>query len=401
MTGESGGRPFLTGIRPVIRKEFRQIRRDPRSLIFLLFLPAFLLLMFGYALNFDVKHVPLAVCDLDRTQASRDFSARFSATEYFDLRHRLSDPRDVDALLGREAVDIALIIPRGFGDDLAAGRETKVQALVDGASAMTATTAAGYIGAIIQSETTRFTLEVLERRGRGRFEPPLDVETRVWYNPELRSALFLLPGLMAFILMVIVVISTAFSVVRERERGTMEQILVSPVRSVDLVLGKTGPYFLISLVSAHVVLLFGFLLFGVPIRGNYFLLLLTMTLFLIGALGQGVLISTVARSQQVAFMISILSTFLPTFILSGFVFPIRNMPLVIQALTYVIPARYFLVTLRAVMLKGAGFAAFWKDVLFLALFAAATIVVSTVRLERTGLEEKARRFGRGRRRAVS
>lgn len=400
MTGEPGGRRFLAGIRPVIRKEFREIGRDPRSLGFLLFLPAFLLLMFGFALNFDVRHVPLAVCDLDGTQASRDFASRFAATEYFELRYRLADPREADMLLGREAVDIVLIIPRGFGDDLAAGRETKIQALVDGASAMTATTAAGYVGAIVQNETLRFTFDVLKRRGLNRFGLPIATETRVWYNPELRSALFLVPGLMAFILMVIVVISTAFAVVRERERGTMEQILVSPVRSVDLVLGKTAPYFLISLVSAHVVLLFGFLLFGVPIRGSYLLLLLTMTLFLVGGLGQGVLISTVAKSQQVAFIISILTTFLPTFILSGFVFPIRNMPLVIQPFTYLIPGRYFLATLRAVMLKGAGLRAFWKEVLLLAAFAAVTIIVSTVRLEKAGLEEKPRRLGRGRRRAV-
>ena len=398
MPREPGGLPFLAGIRPVIRKEFRQIRRDPRSLIFLLCIPAFLLLVYGYALNFDVKHVPLAVCDQDGTQASRDFSGKFAATEYFDLRYRLSDPREVDALLGREAVGIALMIPRGFGADLAAGREAKIQVLVDGAYAMTAAAAAGYVGAIAQSQAMRYTLEVLERRGLKRLELPLAVETRVWYNPELRSARFLVPGLMAFILMVIVVISTAFSVVRERERGTMEQILVSPVRPADLVLGKTVPYVLISLVSAHVVLLLGFLLFGVPIRGSYLLLLLTMTLFLTGGLGQGVLISTVAKTQQVAFMISILTTFLPTFILSGFVFPIRNMPLVIQAVTYLIPARYFLATMRAVMLKGTGLGAFWKEVLFLAVFAAVTIAVSTMRLKRTGLEEKPRRILRSHRR---
>jgi len=398
MPREPGGLPFLAGIRPVIRKEFRQIRRDPRSLIFLLCIPAFLLLVYGYALNFDVKHVPLAVCDQDGTQASRDFSGKFAATEYFDLRYRLSDPREVDALLGREAVGIALMIPRGFGADLAAGREAKIQVLVDGAYAMTAAAAAGYVGAIAQSQAMRYTLEVLERRGLKRLELPLAVETRVWYNPELRSARFLVPGLMAFILMVIVVISTAFSVVRERERGTMEQILVSPVRPADLVLGKTVPYVLISLVSAHVVLLLGFLLFGVPIRGSYLLLLLTMTLFLTGGLGQGVLISTVAKTQQVAFMISILTTFLPTFILSGFVFPIRNMPLVIQAVTYLIPARYFLTTMRAVMLKGTGLGAFWKEVLFLAVFAAVTIAVSTMRLKRTGLEEKPRRILRSHRR---
>ncbi|MGB9004774.1 MAG: ABC transporter permease, partial [Candidatus Aminicenantales bacterium] len=345
----------------VIKKELRQLRRDFRSLAFLVGIPAFMLFMFGYALNFDVKHIPLAVCDKDLSPASRELIGNFARSETFDLKFLLSESRDLDRLMDKEKVRAALIIPAGFADDLLAGRPARVQVILDGADATTASTAAGTINAIIQNIAGRATAEVLARSGRGAFHPPVQTETRVWYNPELRSAAFLVPGLMAFILMVIVVVSTAFSVVREKERGTMEQLLVSPIRPVELIIGKTVPYIIISLISSHLVLLLGYLLFGVAIKGNYFLLLLAMTLFLIGGLGQGLFISTITGTQQVAFQLAVLSTYLPTFILSGFIFPIKNMPGIIQAITYAVPARYFLAALRGIILKGAGLAAVWEQ----------------------------------------
>lgn len=374
--------PRASRLRPIVRKEFRQIRRDARSLVFLLGLPAFLLLVYGYALNFDVKRVPLAVCDLDGSAASRDLVAKFTATEHFRLRARSDDPRVLDGLLARETARVGLVVPRGYADDLAAGREAAVQVVLDGANASSAATTAGYIGAILQDYIVRLTSDGLERRGGGHLVLPVDVRPRVWYNPELKSARFLIPGLMAFILMIIVVVATAFSVVREKERGTMEELRVSPVRASELIIGKTIPYVLISLVSAHLVLLLGYVLFGVGIRGNYLLLLLAMTLFLSGGLAQGVLISTATKTQQTAFMVAMLTTFLPTIILSGFVFPIRNMPVAIQAVSYLVPARYFLVALRTILLKGAGLPAFWDDLLFLAGFALLMLALSTTRLHR-------------------
>jgi len=372
----------LCCLRAVVKKEFRQIGRDARTLIFLVVMPGFLLLMFGFALNFDVKHVPLAVCDEDGSAAAREFIGNFIHTEYFDLKYELSDPREVDRLLGEEKVRVALVVPRGFAADLEAGRDPAVQVLVDGANASSASTAAGYISAIVQNDTVRMTMRLLHDRGLKGFVLPLASDVRVWYNPELRSAIFLVPGLMAFILMVILVVSTAFSVVREKERGTMEQIMVSPLKPGELIVGKTVPYIFISLVSSHLVLLLGWVLFGIAIKGNYLLLLLTMTLFLIGGLGQGLLISTVTRTQQVAFQLAILSTFLPTFILSGFVFPVRNMPPVVQALTYLVPAKYFLVALRSIIIKGAGLRAFWDQILCLAAFAAIMLGISTLRMKR-------------------
>ncbi len=372
------------GLRAVVWKELLQTARDRRTLGFLLGLPALLLVMFGYALNFDVKHIPLAVCDEDRTAASRDLAGSFTRTEYFDIVARPADRREIDVLMGEGKVRAAVVIPRDYSRNLLAGREAPVQVIVDGANSMSASTAAGYIGTIVQNDSVRATTRLLEERGLKGFRMPVEAATRVWYNPELRSAVFLVPGLMAFILMVIVVISTAFSVVREKERGTMEQLAVSPLRPFELIAGKTIPYILLSLASSHSVLLLGYVLFGVSVRGNYFLLLLTMTLFLVGGLGQGLFISTITRTQQVAFQLAILSTFLPTFILSGFVFPVRNMPSVVQAITALIPARFFLSALRGIVLKGAGFHAIWKDLVYLSGFAVLTLGVSTVRLMASG-----------------
>jgi ABC-2 type transport system permease protein len=381
---------------PVIRKELRQIRRDSRSLVFMIFLPAFLLLMFGFALNFDVKHIPLAVVDQDGSRASRELADKFAATEYFDIKTRLDRPGDVDGLMARDRIRAALVIPEGFSEDLLAGRSPSVQFLVDGSNAMSGTTAAGYAASILQSYSQRITLAGLARRGAGGLTFPLKTDVRVWYNPELRSAKFLVPGLMAFILMVILTTSTAFSIVREKERGTMEQLRVSPLPSVALIVGKLVPYVLISLASAHLVLGLGWVLFGVAVKGSYLLLLLAMVLFLVAGLAQGLLISAFTQTQQVAFLLSILTTILPTFILSGFVFPVRNMPVVIQAVTYLIPAKYFLVALRATIIKGAGLPAFWEQMVMLAAFAGLMLALSVAMLrkgEKTGKRPSRRRAG--------
>jgi ABC-2 type transport system permease protein len=367
-------------IRPIVRKEFRQISRDRRSLGMLLFLPGFLLIMYGYALNFDVKHLALAILDQEKSQTSRDFRRLFLHSEYFDLKYDLDRAAEIDRLMAEDKIQMAVVIPVDFSRALRAGRETSVQVIVDGEESTIAGTAVGYVTAVAQSYSRDILLETAQRRGGLRVEIPLNVRPRVWYNPELLSARFLVPGLMAFILMIIVVISTSFSIVREKERGSIEQIIVSPVKPAALIIGKTIPYVLISLVSSHLVLLFGYLLFDVSIRGNYLLLLLSVILFLVCGLGFGLLISTVAHTQQVAFIISIVSTLLPTFILSGFVFPIRNMPPAVQVVTYLIPARYFLVVLRDIMLKGVGIESFWVPLVSLLVFAAAAIGLSSARL---------------------
>lgn len=374
---------ILERIRPVVKKEFRQIARDKRSLILLLGLPAFLLIMYGYALNFDVKHLSLAVLDQEKSQRSRDFLDRFLNTEYFDLKFYLDNMRQIDGLMGRGEVQVALVIPRDFSRLLLAGEESQVQAIIDGEDTGIAGTAIGYINAIVQSYSTQLVVDAVSKTDKGGFSIPVDYHPRVWFNPELRSTLFLIPGLMAFVLMITVVISTSFSVVREIERGSIEQLTVSPLRPAELIIGKTIPYALISFLSAHSVLLFGLLLFGVSIKGSYGWLLVGIVFFLLCGLGMGLLISTIASTQQVAFIMAIITTMLPTFILSGFVFPIRNMPVAVQAVTYLIPARYFLVVLRGIMLKGVGLGAFGKELVFLAGFAFLTLFLSSRRMGKT------------------
>jgi ABC-2 type transport system permease protein len=374
---------MLAQVRPIIKKEFRQIKRDRRTLGMLLFLPGFLLIMYGYALNFDVKRLALAVVDQERSEASRDFRRMFAHTEYFDLKFDLESSRQIDRLMAEDKIQMAVVIPFDFSKSLLAGKETSIQVIVDGEETTIAGTAVGYINSLAQSYSAGIVMKNFMKRGAGGVLMPFDIRPRVWYNPELVSARFLVPGLMAFILMIIVVISTSFSVVREKERGSLEQIIVAPVRPAALIIGKTVPYAAVSLVSSHLVLLFGYLLFHVAVKGNYLLLLLGVFLFLICGLGFGLLISTIAHSQQVAFIISIVATLLPTFILSGFIFPIRNMPAIIQTVTYFIPARYFLVILRGVMLKGVGIEAFWPQFIFLLIFAAVTVTVSSIRLGRT------------------
>jgi ABC-2 type transport system permease protein len=369
-------------IKPIAVKEFRQIVRDRRSLILLLIYPALLMVLFGYALNFDVKHVSLAVLDQDNSRASREFIQSLVHSEYFDLRGYLSRLQEVDELLDESRVQAVLVVPSDFGVQLAAGREVKVQVNLDGANSNSASAVLGYMTAACQSYSARILTDALLRSGRGDLALPIDYRPRVWYNPELRSARFLIPGLIAIILLIMTVVSTSLSIVREKERGTMEQIIVSPVQPIEIILGKTIPYVLISLAASVVILLTGWGLFGIAVRGSMLLLYLGMFVFLLGGLGLGLLISTLTHSQQAAFMISALLTMLPTIILSGFIFPIRNMPFVIRLVSYVIPARYFLPILRGIIVKGVGLGALWSEYLFLLGFAVLVILLSTARLRR-------------------
>ncbi|MDI6807935.1 MAG: ABC transporter permease [Candidatus Eisenbacteria bacterium] len=369
-------------IKPIVVKEFRQVARDKRTLGVLLFIPAFMLVMFGYALNFDVKHIPMAVYDEDRSKTSRDFASSFVHSEYFDLKYHLKSTREIDDLMGDEKIKVALVIPRDFSKQLLAGRDAVVQVIIDGANSNTASTAVGYVSAVVQSYSTNILTSSLLRIGHAGFSMPIDYRPRVWYNPELKSEKFLVPGLIAFILMVIAVISTSLSVVRETERGTMEQIVVSPIKPTEFIIGKTIPYVVISLLATVAILAAGSVLFGVSVKGSYILLFVVTLVFLMAGLGLGLLISTIAETQQLAFMLAVIMTMLPTFILSGFVFPIRNMPIPIQAITYLVPARYFLAALRGIVLKGVGLPELWSQLVFLLVFAALAIGASSVRMRR-------------------
>ena len=362
----------------VARKEFRQIARDRRSLLVLLFVPAYFLLLYGYALSFDVQHIQLAVHDQDRSQASRDLVDTFVNSGYFDLIAQVSNSHEYEVLIDRGDARVALVVPTGLQADLLAGRRTPVQIIINGDNSNTASTVMGYALRAVQSASAPYQVQGSSRQSGG----VVSVESRVWYNPELRSALFLIPGLIAYIGMISAVISTSLSVVREKERGTMEQIRMAPLRTGEYIIGKTLPYFAISLVSSVFIVLASMVLFALPMNGSWVLLLLALSLYLAGALGLGLMISTLAESQQVAFQVAVLASFLPTMILSGFVFPIASMPPFIQAVTYVVPARYFIVALRAIVLKGADISAFWTQLAALAAYAGVMLMLASLRLHR-------------------
>lgn len=368
----------------IARKEFRQVGRDRRSLGILIFIPAFMLLMFGYAVDFDVRDIGLAVYDADNSSHSRELIDAFIHSGYFNLKYHLDSAAGVDPLLDRELVRVAIVIPHDFSASILTGNDVPVQVLIDGANASAAATVMGYVHTIVQDYTFELLSDVFLFSGETAFTQPMDYHPRVWYNPELRSPVFLIPGLIAFILMVTSTVATSLSIVREIELGTMEQIAVSSVHPAQLIIGKIIPYICTSILSTILILIGGYVLFGVGVAGSFLMLSVLVLLFLFVALVWGVIISTTSKTQQVAFMKALTTTMLPTFILSGFVFPIHNMPVVIQAVTYLVPARYFLEALRAIMIKGTGLTAYWEQIAALLLFGTLLVIASTVHMKRRG-----------------
>ena len=366
----------------VASKELRQILRDQRSLLILLFVPAFFLLLYGYALNFDIRNVTLAVQDKDRSTKSRELVSSFVNSGYFSLVGYVDSPSELDHLVDLGRVRAILSVPAGFERDLSQRQPVTVQVIIDGDNANTASTVSGYARTLINEFSGVQLQSTRTVPGSGSRVPSISVEPRIWYNPQLRSTLFLVPGLIAYISMITAVVSTALSVVREKERGTMEQVRMAPLSPLPYIIGKTMPYLVISFVSAILVILSAMLLFDLPMRGSWLLLCGAIGLFLIGAQAQGLLISTIAETQQVAFQVALLSSLLPTMILSGFIFPITSMPTVVQWITHIVPARYFLVALRSIVLKGADITAFWQEMVALAIFATVALGLASLRLRR-------------------
>jgi ABC-2 type transport system permease protein len=355
-------------------KEMRQMVRDRRTLVILLFIPAFFLFLYGYALNFDIRHVALAVQNRDGTPESRELIARFTSSTYFDIVGTPRSDGEIDDVLNRGQARAVLVIPEGFARRLQRNETAEVQIILNGDNANTATTVMGYTSAVLREASAAL---------GGSVQPPLvGVESRVWYNPELRSTLFLVPGLISYISMITAVVSTALSIVREKESGTMEQVRMAPISTLSYVVGKTVPYLLLSQVTGIAVILASMVLFELPMRGNWIDLSVVLAAFLIGALGTGVLVSTFAETQQVAYQSAMLVAFLPSFILSGFIFPISSMPIALQYITMVVPARYFLIALRGVVLKGLDLTMLWQPLLALGVYALLVLGLSAARLAR-------------------
>ncbi len=332
----------------VTKKEVIQLRRDTRSLVLAFLLPVLLVVLFGYAISWDVERIETAVLDWDRSARSRELLDAFWSSGYFELTHRVDTSAEIDPLLDRGAVRVALVIPPDFARDLDAGRPAELQALVDGADANTATIALGYAGAIVQSYSRNVRLQGRE------LAIPIEVQSRVWFNEELLSRNMIVPGLVAVIMMIIAAMLTSLTIAREWERGTMEQLASTPVTRSEIVLGKLLPYVAIGLADVVLVTLVGVVLFDVPFRGSPVLLMALSLAFIIGAAGLGMFISAVARSQLLATQLAMILTFLPAFLLSGFMYAVDVMPPILRGLTYLIPARYFLVVTRGIFLKGVG-----------------------------------------------
>jgi ABC-2 type transport system permease protein len=351
---------------PLIRKEFIHIRRDPRSLLILLFMPLLMMFIFGYAINMDLKHIRIGICDLSRTPASRDFIETLKASPYFNIVIRYDDPRITESLFNQRLIRGAVIIPADFERNLVRSPSASIGVIADGTDANSATLVQNYLDNIFISKSLS-----ISNDGGGM---PIIVKPRMLYNPDMLSAHFIVPGIVALLLIMIGALLTSVTIAREKETGTMEQILVSPIQPYEVVLGKAIPYLFLGFAIGLFIMIFGHLWFDVPMLGSWFWLLLFCVFYVFTALALGMLISTLVATQQVAMMLSLVGTLLPSVMLSGFVFPVASMPIPLQVVSKIIPATHFLIIIRGIMLKGNGPVELWPS--FLAMSAVGIFFIS-------------------------
>ena len=368
---------MFTRILAISKKEVRQLMRDKRMLYVLFVFPFVLLVVFGYAINFDVHHIKLAVYDQDYSAITRDFVNRLTSSSYFDLVNHISAEDQIRPLLDRGDAQVVIVFPLKFSQNIYSGQKAEIQILVAGVDANTASVITNYMNAATATFTNKLANEQFRVLGKEAVIP-IDLEPRFLYNPDLNSTRYLIPGLISMILIMTAVISIALSIVREKERGTMEQINVSPLSSIELLVGKTIPYTIIALVVASLILFAGYLLFDVTIKGSILLLFISTFIFLFASLNLGILVSTISDSQQVAFQIAALISLLPSFLLSGFVFPIESMPPVIQIFTNITPVKFYIVVLRDILLKGVGLEAFWDQLIYLVIFSVVFLGLASI-----------------------
>ena len=357
----------------VMGKEFRHILRDPRSLAIVLFMPVIMTFLYGYAINLDIKDIPLGIVDQDTSPESRQIEEAFLASGQFRLTARYPDGSAAEAGMRRRETVLTLVVPRDYGEKETSADPLPVQIMVDGSNGNTASVALGYAQGIL---SRRIRGILLDRLGR---DLPVELEPRYWYNPELKSSHFIVPGLIAVIMMMAAAMLTSVTVVREKETGTLEQLLVSPVRSGELMVGKVLPYGVLGLADGAFILFFGALVFGVPVRGSLWVLLGFTTLYVLAALTIGLLISTLVRQQQLAMLVAMLVTVLPSFMLSNFIFPLRSMPVFLQVVSHAVPARYYIPIVRGVLLKGLDAGMLWSQGIYLLGFAVLLTLASIIR----------------------
>jgi ABC-2 type transport system permease protein len=369
-------------LRALIRKEFIQIGRDKRTLILVLIIPIMQLFLLGYAATNDVRNVPLALYDQDRGPEARRLLDAYRAADYFKITYDVSSETELRDLIDRGEARAGLIIPPGYSDDIQGGEQAQVMFVLDGSDPTVASTAFSSARLIGQAYSTQVLEERLLRRGQAVvIEPPVEVSTNVWYNPDLISAYFMIPGVIGMILFALTSILTASAIVRERERGTIEQLIVTPLRPWELVVGKLFPYVILALLNSFEVLAIGHYWFKVPINGSLWLIAVASLIFLLSSLGIGMLASTIANTQQEA-MLTVWLLLLPSIFLAGFFFPLEAMPKILQWISYVFPLRYYLVIIRSLMLKGVGISAIQSELIALTIFGIAIMSLASVRFRK-------------------
>ena len=371
----------LRTIRAIMRREFTDVRRDRRSLILTFLYPICMLIMYGYGIRYDVDNVPLTIVDYDHSAESRDLTERMLRSGYFHLVRWAQNERDINRDLNTDASKAAVVIPRQFAARVRAGEPVTVQAIIDGSDSNTATIAQGYLLAMMAGYSRTVAASRSDVSAAQPSTPPIELKSRIWYNPELKSVNFIVPGIIAVIMMIVGAIMTAMSIVKEKERGTIEQILVSPIRPLEMMLGKIFPYVIIAFIDLVIIVCAGYLIFHVPIKGSLLQLTALSLLYLTSSLGTGVFVSTIADTMQSAMLAAIFISLLPSVLLSGFVFPIENMPVVIQLITYLFPGRYFVTAIRGVYLKGVGLSVLWPEALMLLCFSTAIVWLSASRFQ--------------------
>lgn len=372
----------LMRVKAVAVKEFIHILRDPRSLGLAIFIPMLMLLLFGYALSLDVDKVPLVVWDQDKSPVSRDFISRFDGSPYFALRSYVDGYHAAEASIDRGDAMVALIIPTDFSGSVGKTGKGEAQLILDGSDSNTATIASGYADMITSMWSEEIVLKKIQKSGLQKKRPVVELKPRVWFNYDLESRNYIIPGLIAVIMTVISALLTALTVAREWEQGTMEQLISTPVKSHELIFGKLFPYFVIGMTDVLIAVVLGEFLFHVPMRGSLFMLFTLSAVFLAGALSLGILISIVAKNQFFASQIAMILTFLPSFLLSGFMSAISNMPVPLQILTHIIPARYFVTILKGVYLKGAGVWILATEISLITVFCIVVIILANKKFKK-------------------
>jgi ABC-2 type transport system permease protein len=366
--------------RAMARKEILHILRDYRSLVAALGLPLMMLLLFGYALSLDVDHIPTVVYDQDRTEVSDALIKDFRGSRYFEIVDVAHDYHSIEHAMDTRAALLGVVIPSDYSSNLAAGKVAQVQLLLDGSDSNTAAIAMGYAEGLIQTYALRQRTGVQMQRTGNVIHAPVEAQVRVWYNTDLVSRNYIVPGLIAVILMIIAALLTSLTIAREWENGTMEQLLSTPVRPVEMALGKLSAYFILGIVDMVVSLFVAIVIFDVPMKGSWVLLFVSSCVFLFGALAWGIFISASTRQQLTAYQLSTLTSFLPAFLLSGFIYAIPSMPVVIQFIALFIPARYFIDIVKGIFLKGIGLRLLWFDFLLLTAYGAGVFYLATRKL---------------------